>query len=148
MEDMKVGRWLSEPLLLGIAGWTLICAPPALAVTITNVNVGDNFFAPTNVTITVNDQVKWTWTGFNTHSSTSDTGLWDSGLHSTGFRFTNTFTVAGSFPYHCITHPEHVGSVTVVTITNVNVGDNFFSPANVTINVNDKVKWTWTGVSQ
>jgi plastocyanin/uncharacterized protein (DUF2141 family) len=30
-------------------------------------------------------------------------------------------------------------------LTNVNIGDFFFSPAAVTINVNDQVKWTWIG---
>ncbi|HWX19955.1 MAG TPA: hypothetical protein VN578_08630 [Candidatus Binatia bacterium] len=29
--------------------------------------------------------------------------------------------------------------------TNVSIGDNFFSPTNVTINLNDSVQWTWTG---
>jgi len=29
----------------------------------------------------------------------------------------------------------------------VTVGDNFFNPRNVTINVNDRVVWTWTGIS-
>jgi plastocyanin len=31
------------------------------------------------------------------------------------------------------------------TTTNVNVGDNFFSPATVTIKPSDTVQWTWTG---
>src|SRR4051812_10362917 len=29
----------------------------------------------------------------------------------------------------------------------VTVGDNFFNPRNVTINVNDRVVWTWAGVA-
>src|SRR5436853_7865002 len=32
--------------------------------------------------------------------------------------------------------------------TSVSVGDNFFSPSSVTINMNDSVKWTWTGNNQ
>jgi len=32
------------------------------------------------------------------------------------------------------------------TTTDVAVGDNFFSPINVTINANDTVRWTWTGI--
>ena len=111
---MKFGRWMLAPLLLGLAGWTLACAPSASAVTITNVSAGDNFFSPIDVTINVNDKVKWTWIGFNQHTVTSDTGLWDSGLHGTGFTFTNTFTAAGRFPYHCTVH-ANVGSVTVQT---------------------------------
>lgn len=33
------------------------------------------------------------------------------------------------------------------TTTNVNIGDNFFSPATVAIKVNDSVQWTWTGIN-
>src|SRR6266446_3120625 len=112
MERMKFRRWMLAPLLLGIAGWTLTCAPSASAASITNVSVGDNFYSPTNVSIAVNDKVKWVWIGFNQHTVTSDTGLWNSGLHSIGFTFTNTFTAAGSFPYYCTIH-SNVGWVTV-----------------------------------
>src|SRR5437867_4261813 len=118
MKEMKFCRWLLESFLLGLAAWTWSCAPSASALTITHVNVGDNFFSPTNVTIAVNDKVTWVWIGSLTHSSTSYMGLWDSGIHSLGFRFTNTFTAAGCFPYHCVVHAEHIGSVTVV-VTNV-----------------------------
>jgi plastocyanin len=34
------------------------------------------------------------------------------------------------------------------TTTNVNVGDNFFSPATVSIKAGDTVQWTWTGNSR
>ena len=116
MNIMKFRRWLVRVLLLGMTSWSFTCALPSSAVTITNVNVADNFFSPASVTIAVNDKVKWTWTGFNTHSSTSDTALWDSGSHGIGFRFTNTFTTAGSFPYHCTTvgHESQIGTVTVL----------------------------------
>jgi len=79
----------------------------------TNVNVGDDFFAPVSVTIAVNDKVKWTWVGSLSHSSTSDTSLWDSGIHGIGFTFTNTFNSAGSFPYHCQVHTFQTGSIVV-----------------------------------
>jgi plastocyanin len=35
-------------------------------------------------------------------------------------------------------------SPTLAATTSVTVGDNFFSPANVTINVNDMVQWNWS----
>src|SRR5919198_1228987 len=115
MKDMQFGRQMFESSLLGLVGWALICGAPAFAVTITNVSVGDDFFNPPNVTIAVNDKVRWMWVGLNQHSSTSDTGLWDSGLQNPGFRFTNTFSMAGSFPYHC-TVPTHVGQVGNITV--------------------------------
>jgi plastocyanin len=84
---------------------------PATAA-MTNVTVFSNGFNPTAVTINVNDSVKWTWTG-NSHSTTSTGGLWDSGVHNSGFTFTNKFTSSGNFPYICTVHTFMTGSVTV-----------------------------------
>src|SRR5437867_2460603 len=109
MKGMNFRRWIFESFLLGLAAWALSCAPSASTAAMTNVSVGDNYFLQPNVTINVNDKVKWTWIGLSQHTVTSDTGLWDSGLHGTGFTFTNTFAAAGSFPYHCIPH-GNVGS--------------------------------------
>jgi len=83
----------------------------ALADTI-NVDVRSNFFRcvssvpgqNTNInTIRVGDTVTWTWFG-NLHSVTSDTALFDTGIHNIGFTFSFTFNNAGSFGYHCTVH--------------------------------------------
>jgi len=95
---------------LGVAPGTI---QPARAAIITNVNVGDNFFNPPNVRISVDDGVKWTWIGINTHSTTSNGGLWNSGNRGNGFVYTNFFNVAGTFPYHCNIHGLQTGSVVV-----------------------------------
>src|SRR4029077_12906553 len=68
--------------------------------------------------------VEWTFVA-GTHSSTSGTpgapdGIWDSGLHSAGFVFSQTFTAPGSFPYFCSPHGVccgMIGSVTVMAPT-------------------------------
>jgi plastocyanin len=102
-----------------LAGWALICALSGRAAT-TNVSVVNNAYAPVAVTINANDTVQWTWNG-SSHSSTSDTGLWDSGIHSAPFSFPLSFTSAGTFPYHC-SNPFHTtmkGSVTVLAVANV-----------------------------
>src|SRR5215470_2021016 len=105
-----VRKWLL-PLIIGLGYWGLDGTQPCLAA-ITNVNVIDFSFSPSRVKINVNDQVKWTWTG-NSHSTTSDGGLWDSGVHNNGFTFTNTFQTTGSFPYTCSVHSFMTGSVMV-----------------------------------
>jgi plastocyanin len=105
---------------------------------ITNVTVESFDFVPDTVTIKVNDSVKWVWTG-NDHSSTSSDGLWNSGLHNTGFLFTNKFTTAGSFPYFCTAHTFMVGTVTVqttnspptVALINPPNGSVFSAPATI-----------------
>src|SRR5436190_9778943 len=107
-QNMKVNNLFRQwrlPSLLAIAGLAFGTSS-AIGAT-TNVTVGDTaFFSPKIVTINVNDSVKWTWAGTITHSSTGPgtPALWDSGLHSSGFTFTNKFTSAGSFPYRCVLH--------------------------------------------
>ncbi len=110
---------LSLPVLLGLGCWAFGSARPGLAA-VTGVSIVDFAFSPAMVTINVNDQVKWTWTGSAPHSTTSDSGLWDSGINGTGFTFTHTFNTAGSFPYHCVVHPFMTAAVTVQSVmTNV-----------------------------
>ena len=109
--------------------------PSARAVT-TNVTVESFDFVPDTVSIKVNDTVKWVWTG-NSHSTTSNDGLWNSGVHSTGFSFTNRFTSAGDFPYFCSVHTFMVGSVSVrptnsppsIALTNPPTSSIFSAPA-------------------
>jgi plastocyanin len=123
----------------------------------TNVLVGANAvnrFSPTNVTISVNDSVIWTWQGFG-HTTTSGTngasgddngvpsGSWDSGVQSLPFTFTNTFTSPGVFSYYCTIHHNTgmTGEVFVVSsglpptlaITSPANGEVFAAPANVAI---------------
>ena len=127
----------SRALAAGIAA-ALLGSSAASASIVTNVSVGDNFFAPKSLSISVSDQVKWTWTGSAQHSSTSNTGLWNSGLHGKGGTFMNTFNSAGSFPYHCTVHSGQVGTITVqaaadtapsVTISGPTNGAVFPAPA-------------------
>ena len=47
------------------------------------------------------------------HTITSDTGLFDSGNIASGGDFYFTFTVAGTYTYHCAIHPSMTGTITV-----------------------------------
>ncbi len=62
-------------------------------------------FDPSTVSVAVGDIVRWQWDDSQPHSTVSDTGLWDSAVH-TGmpFTFDHTFTGPGVFPYHCAIH--------------------------------------------
>jgi plastocyanin len=122
---------------LGIAvlSWSL----PAFGVG-ASINIINFAFTPNNVSINVNDSVTWNWVG-SPHTSTSDTGLWDSGVFGTGHVFSRTFTSAGSFPFHCTVHPFMTGSVNVqsvnvppsVALTNPPNGSVFAAPASFTL---------------
>jgi CSLREA domain-containing protein len=99
--------------------------------------VNDFFFAPQNITINVGDSVLWSWVGSAPHSVTSDTGAFDSGIHTNGFLFNQTFDTAGVFSYHCAVHPFMTGTITVVagssatplpTITDPVIIDGYSQP--------------------
>ncbi len=68
------------------------------------VNIVNMAFNPDSLSIAPGDTVKWVW-GEGGHSTTSDDGLWDSGVKSAGSTFSRAFPDAGNFPYHCSRHP-------------------------------------------
>jgi plastocyanin len=71
-----------------------------------------NVFAPAEITIKPGDGIVWAWAGGTLpHSSTSDTSLWDSGVHVPPFRYRHPFLNAGDYPYYCVLHgaPGGVG---------------------------------------
>ena len=84
------------------------------AAVVTNVSIINFAFSPQTVTVNVNDEVQWTWDG-NRHSSTSTTGLWDSGVFNPPHTFVYQFTSPGTFNYLCTVH-LFTGSVTVQAV--------------------------------
>lgn len=127
-------------MLLAIAS-TVAAGCVSAAASTTNVSVVNFAFNPPAVAINLNDQVKWNWaSGLTFHSTTSSSGLWDSGLHTNGFTFTHTFTNSGSFPYICTLHPFMTASVTV-RAANVPPSVTLSAPTNGTAFV---APWTGT----
>jgi plastocyanin len=70
-------------------------------------------FSPDTVTVKVGDSITWTDTGSLEHSVTADDGSFNSGLLATGQTFTQTFSSAGTFTYHCTPHPWMKATVVV-----------------------------------
>ncbi|HZU67730.1 MAG TPA: plastocyanin/azurin family copper-binding protein [Ktedonobacteraceae bacterium] len=62
-------------------------------------------FSPTTLKIKVGTTVTWKNLTMVSHTSTSDTGVWDSGIIAPGGKFSFKFTTAGTFTYHCNIHP-------------------------------------------
>lgn len=56
-----------------------------------------------------------TWTNWDpyAHTSSSDSGMWDSGALRPGMSFGHAFTAAGTYWYHCNIHPFMHGVVLV-----------------------------------
>jgi plastocyanin len=61
-------------------------------------------FDPDPVRITAGTTVMWHNVDAQTHTTTSDEGLWDSGFMSSGDRYEYTFDEPGEYPYHCELH--------------------------------------------
>ncbi|MGH2718637.1 MAG: cupredoxin domain-containing protein [Actinomycetota bacterium] len=110
-------------LAIGI-GWALAGPAPAANAPVSLVNVS---FAPATVTVNVGDTVTWTnnETSQIPHSVTSDTaGQFDSSPSCSGAdtatcllpgqTFSQTFSTAGTFTYHCRIHANMHGTIVVV----------------------------------
>jgi len=138
-KNLNPGKRLFHCTLFALAVAVLSWSPPARGAN-TNLNIVNFAFSPNTATISVNDTVTWTWVG-SPHSTTSDTGVWDSGVFSAGHTFTRAFTSAGSFPFHCTVHPFMTGTITVqaanipptVALTTPANGSVFAAPSSFTL---------------
>jgi plastocyanin len=71
-------------------------------------------FSPSTLTVSKGTTVTWQNNDGVTHTSTSDTGLWDTGNIAPGSIKDVTFSNAGTFKYHCTIHgPTMSGTVVV-----------------------------------
>lgn len=79
------------------------------------VRIIDFGFSPVSVTVPRDGKVTWVncSAGNIQHSSTSDGGVWSSGLLQKFATYEQTFATTGTFAYHCEPHPFMKGSVVV-----------------------------------
>ena len=79
------------------------------------VRIVDFGFSPSTLNVPAGTTVTFVNCSANStqHTSTSDTGVWDSGLLARFATFDRTFAAAGSFAYHCTPHPFMHGTVVV-----------------------------------
>jgi plastocyanin len=70
-------------------------------------------FSPATITVPANTTVTWTNLDGATHSVTSDAKSFDSNAIGTNEKYSYTFTIAGSYSYHCKYHPSMKGTVEV-----------------------------------
>lgn len=101
------------PLVLGVA---LAIAGPASAAS-QAVSIGDGFFGPAELTVSVGDTVTWTNTDDSPHTVTAADGAFDSGNLESGATFSFTFTEPGTYTYVCQYHDEMMATITVTAAT-------------------------------
>ena len=85
----------------------------------TTVSIRDFVFSPSTINVKAGTTVTWVNDGPSAHTTTSDGGVWDSGMLGAGGMFQETFTQPGTFGYHCTNHPPNLypGFVGTVTVT-------------------------------
>ena len=106
-------RALIAVLVLGlVTGLAPAAAGATHDVAIVGVSAG---FDPSNVTVALGEDVRWTNMDTIGHTSTQSAGvaLWNSGTLGAGDTFSVTLTAAGTYPYHCNIHVVMTGRVRV-----------------------------------
>src|SRR5438477_4592572 len=107
-----------------VVGWAaalvisagLLALPLVVLAATSAVNIQNSAFAPTTTTIKVGDTVTWTNRDGFSHTSTSDTGAWNTGVITAGASGSFTFTSAGTFAYHCSIHSFMKATVIVQAV--------------------------------
>jgi len=95
-----------------------LLALPLVALAATSaVNIQNSAFAPPTITVRVGDTVTWTNRDAFSHTSTSDTGAWDSHVVTAGSSFSFMFASAGTFAYHCAIHSFMHGTIVVQAVS-------------------------------
>ena len=79
----------------------------------TMVNIGNNAFVDSPITVTAGDEITFVNNDTVVHTATADDGSFDTGDIAPGESKTITVDTPGAFTYHCNYHPEMVGSVVV-----------------------------------
>jgi plastocyanin len=99
-----------------VASFVVLAISASLALAQTSnaaVSIGDFQFTPATLQVTQGTTVTWTNNGPANHTTTSDTGVWDSGVLQAGRSFSFRFNAPGTFAYHCTIHPAMKGTITV-----------------------------------
>lgn len=95
---------------------------PAQRATVKKVNVVDDYYAPTKLTIKKGQSVKWVWNAYNTDShnvvlnkgpSGVNRGKFKSPTGTIGLHFQKQFTKPGTYKFLCTLH-RTVMKMTVV----------------------------------
>ncbi len=97
------------------------------------VTIRDFSFSPSALMIKAGTTVTWTNNGPSAHTTTSDSGIWDSGTLSApsgggaygggaaGGTYQIKFNTAGTYSYHCKIHPPSIpayaGFTGTITVT-------------------------------
>jgi plastocyanin len=104
-------RILTGALALSIAAVLGGATPAPAGQFTTRAKIVDFAFQPKRIEIGQGTRIKWKNAGDQTHTVTSNTGLFDSGDIAPGSTFAFKFKDTGVFKFHCEIHSEMRGKV-------------------------------------
>jgi plastocyanin len=105
-----LGLVLMAALPLSLTPTAMASSPQIVRAKVKIVNFA---FNPATLNISKGTRVIWKNTSTTTHTSTSDSGVWNSGNIAPGTTFKRVFKKVGSFSYHCSIHPSMMATVNV-----------------------------------
>ncbi len=111
------------------------------------VDMGNFFFNPLLTEINVGQTVRWVNTVTMIHTTTASGGEWDSGDMGLDDFFDFTFDTEGVYDYDCTYHPVTMRGTVIVgdpADVIVELGNFFFEPAEIQIDVGQTVRWVNT----
>lgn len=80
-----------------------------------DIEITDNAYSDTSITIEVGQTVRWTNNGNNKHTATDDDGVWGSGtISADGGFWTRRFDTPGVYSYFCSYHSSSMSATIVV----------------------------------
>jgi plastocyanin len=77
------------------------------------VAIKDFAFSPASITVAAGTTVTWTNQDSASHTVAADDGSFDSKEFGNGASFSQTFSTAGTYSYHCAIHSSMTGTVEV-----------------------------------
>ena len=147
MAAVLLGLLLLAPAALALGGTA--ASAGAVAATTASVDVLDNSFSPPALSVIPGTVVTFTNRGSRAHTVTasSPANAFDSGYILPGGSWTYTFTVSGTYVYHCEIHTGMAGTISVVsgtpapTGTLISITDNAFTPPSLAVDPGTTVSW-------
>jgi plastocyanin len=104
-------RWMRGVAVVAVA---MVLGTSTVASGAATVRMKDNFFRPGTMRVQKGTRVVWRNAGANPHTTTSNSGKWNSGTLQPGETFKRRFRKVGRFRYHCQIHAGMTGRIVVV----------------------------------
>jgi len=103
-----------------MTGTVVVGRPDSVAL---DIKIVDFAFVPADTTVTLGSYVRWLNIGEMAHTTTADSGEWDSGNLEPGDYYIRRMNQVGDFPYHCTPHPFMTAILHVEDSTSFLPGD-------------------------